>query len=142
MLDPASQQPEFVAPLVAFSEDLLFRLTVTDDDGATDEAVVTITVVDDVPDTTAPETIFSTQVKKIKGAERYTIVLQPNESATTFFRFSGQGVITTGGDTILSWQLYTEPVVIQLQKNGSGSLEFYSEDSAGNVEATQLEVLQ
>jgi hypothetical protein len=59
-----------------------------------------------------------------------------------FFRFTGQGVIIGGGTDTTSWQTYTEAVVVQLDKGGSGDFEFYAEDVAGNVEATQLEILQ
>ncbi len=97
---------------------------------------------DDGPDTTPPTTSLSSQLKKVKGAKKYTISLQADEPASVHFRFAGQGVITGGGADTTSWQPYTQAVVIQLDKGGSGDFEFYAEDAAGNVEATQLEILQ
>jgi hypothetical protein len=94
------------------------------------------------PGDSPPVTSFSTQIKRVKGSKRHTITLQPDEVATVFFRFTGQGVIIGGGTDTTSWQTYTEAVVVQLDKGGSGDFEFYAEDVAGNVEATQLEILQ
>jgi len=96
---------------------------------------------DDSPDTTPPATSFSTQIKRVKGAKKYTITLQPDEVATMYFRFTGQGVIIDGGTDTTTWQTYTQAVVVQLDKGGSGDFEFYAEDVAGNVEAIQLEIL-
>ncbi len=94
------------------------------------------------PGDSPPVTSFSTQIKRVKGSKRHTITLQPDEVATVFFRFTGQGVIIGGGTDTTSWQTYTQAVVVQLDKGGSGDFEFYAEDVAGNVEATQLEILQ
>jgi hypothetical protein len=135
-------QPGFVAPTLSVEEDLVFRLLVTDQQGLSDSATVTIRVLDDAPDTTPPVTTFVTQTRRVKGAKMHTITLQSNETATTYFRFIGQGVISAGGADTPSWQTYTQAVVIQLDKSGSGDFEFYSEDFAGNLESTQLEILQ
>ena len=89
-----------------------------------------------------PVTSFSTLVKKVKGASAHTVTLTVNEAATSYFRFSGQGTITSGGGNTANWQIYVDPVVIELEKKGSGYFEFYSEDVDGNVEATKLELLQ
>jgi len=142
LLTPTSQFSGFNAPLVDAREDLVVRLTVTDNKGASASATVTITVLDDAPDTTPPATSFSTRVKKVKGANRHSITLVPDETAATRFRFEGQGVITSGGVATSGWQSYTGPVVVQLEKNGSGDFGFYSEDVAGNAEVIQSEVLQ
>jgi YD repeat-containing protein len=138
----ATPQPGFVAPSLSVEEDLVFRLTVADQQGLSDSATVTIRVLDDAPDTTPPVTTFSTQTERVKGAKLDTITLQSNETATTYFRFIGQGVISAGGADTSSWQTYTQAVVIQLDKSGTGDFEFYSEDFAGNLESTQLEILQ
>ena len=137
-----TSQPEFVAPVVSVAEDLVFHLTVTDEQADSSSATVTITVLDDAPDTIPPTTSFSTRIKRVKGAKKYTITLQPDEVATTHFRFSGQGVITSGGADTTTWQIYTQAVVVQLDKGGAGDFEFYAGDVAGNVEAIQLEILQ
>ena len=89
-----------------------------------------------------PVTSFSTQVKKVKGVKTHTVTLAVNRAATSYFRFSGQGTIDSGGDSTANWQVYTGPVVIRLDKNGSGEFEFYSQDMDGNVEASKMEVLQ
>ena len=129
--------------MVIADEQLTFQLTVTDDQGATDSDSVNVTVQNIAgPDTTPPVTTFSTQRQMVQGKPKHTVTLTVNESATTYFRFNGQGTITAGGADTTAWQTYTVPVVVQLVKKGSGDFEFYSEDTAANVEATQLEVLQ
>ncbi len=101
-----------------------------------------MTVQNDGPDVVAPVTTFATQTKIVKGKQQHTVSLTVNEPATTYFRFSGQGAITGGGSATTNWQTYTVPVVILLDKNGSGTFDFYSEDVAANIEATRTEVLQ
>jgi probable HAF family extracellular repeat protein len=49
---------EFVAPMVAASEDLIFRIFVTDDDGATGSNTVTVTVNDIAPPPQSPNSNF------------------------------------------------------------------------------------
>jgi YD repeat-containing protein len=92
---------------------------------------------DDVPVTT-----FSLESRKVKGANRYTITLASDRAGSTYFRFAGQGVILSGGESSTEWQIYGQPVVIQMDKSGTGQFEFYSEDSEGNRELTRTEVLQ
>jgi hypothetical protein len=48
----------FTAPAVEVTQDLTFRLTVTDDDGATGSDTATITVTDTAPSNTAPSVII------------------------------------------------------------------------------------
>jgi YD repeat-containing protein len=97
---------------------------------------------DSGPDTTAPSTLFTADASRIKGTSRYDITLQADEPGQTFFRFSGQGRVVSGGQDNQDWQHYLAPVGIQLSKKGAGLFEFYSEDTAGNVETTQTENLQ
>jgi len=133
---------DFDAPFVTANEALAFQLTVTDDLGDTDSDSVTVTVQYNGPDVTPPVTTFSSQVKKVKGANEHTVTLTVNEPATTYFRFTGQGAITSGGLDATDWQVYVDPVVVSLDKNGTGTFDFYSEDTASNQEAVQTEVLQ
>ena len=93
-------------------------------------------------DTIAPVTGYSADLQRVKGAKLYTIVLGPDEPATTRYRFSGEGAVVDDSGPVGEWQVYHGPFDIQLEKSGSGLLEFYSEDLAGNVEQTQTEVLQ
>jgi hypothetical protein len=51
-------------------------------------------------------------------------------------------MILSGGESSTEWQIYGQPVVIQMDKSGTGQFEFYSEDSEGNRELTRTEVLQ
>ena len=140
--DPSIPGPGFVAPQVSASENLVLRLTVTDDDGASASDRVTITVLDDSPDTTPPITSFADTIRRVKGSNRHTIDLQASELATVHFRFSGQGVIAAGGANTSDWQVYVEPIEIRLDKKGAGSFDFFAQDLAGNVESTQTELLQ
>jgi hypothetical protein len=93
-------------------------------------------------DTTAPVTAYSADLQRVKGAKLYTIVLGPDEPATTRYRFSGEGIVVGDAGPVGAWDVYRGPFDIQLEKSGTGLVEFYSEDLAGNVEQTQLEVLQ
>ena len=95
-----------------------------------------------VPDVTPPVTAYSEDVTRVKGARLYTIVLDPDEPATTRYRFSGEGTVSDPAQPVGSWQVYSGPLDVQLDKSGTGVIEFYSEDLAGNVEETQTEVLQ
>jgi probable HAF family extracellular repeat protein len=49
---------EFVAPMVAVSEDLIFRITITDDDGATASSTVRVTVNDTSPSPSTSDSGF------------------------------------------------------------------------------------
>jgi YD repeat-containing protein len=94
------------------------------------------------PADASPVTTLSVQVQKVQGASRYTLSLSANAPAATWFRFSGQGAVEAGGVDTTGWQVYGEPVVIQLEKKGSGSFEYYSESADGLVEAAQTQVLR
>jgi hypothetical protein len=78
---------------------------------------------------------------KVKGAKRYTIELASNKPGITYFRFSGDGVVISGGDSSLAWQTYSAPVTIQMSKGGSGEFEFYSQDDDGHQEISRTEIL-
>ena len=77
-----------------------------------------------------------------KGNVFYDITLSVDEPATTPFRLSGQAHITAGGADSTAWQVYTGPISVAVDKNGTASFDYYSVDSAGNTEATKTEVLQ
>jgi len=94
--------------------------------------------IDEIP----PVTAYSADLQRVKGAKLYTIVLGPDEPSTTRYRFSGEGAVVSTAGPIGEWRVYSGPFDIQLDKSGSGILEFYSEDLAGNAEETQTEVLQ
>ncbi len=53
-----------------------------------------------------------------------TVALAANEPATTYYRVNGGG-----------WQTYTGPFAVTSE--GDNTVEFYSVDTAGNIEATQ-----
>jgi hypothetical protein len=93
------------------------------------------------PSQSGPVTMLSLEVTKVKGIARYTLSLEVDRVAETYFRFSGQGTIVSGGQPDDNWQTYTGPVVIQMDKRGSGAFEYYSEDSDGNRESSRTEVL-
>ena len=94
------------------------------------------------PDVTAPVTAYSADLRRVKGSKLYTIALGADEPATTRYRFSGAGALVGAAEPGAGWQVYSGPFDIQLDKSGTGLLEFYSEDLAGNVEETKTEVLQ
>jgi YD repeat-containing protein len=96
---------------------------------------------DSSEDLTPPVTAFSAETERLKGGIQYRVSLSTNEPAATLFRFTGQGTITAGGTDTGEWQPYQGPVSVQLQKRGEGVFEFYSRDTAGNVEAVREEVL-
>ena len=88
-----------------------------------------------------PVTTLSLAAGKVKGARRYTIELASNKPGITYFRFNGDGVVISGGDSSLAWQTYSAPVTIQMSKGGSGEFEFYSQDDDGNQEISRTEIL-
>ena len=129
--------PTFTAPATG---PLTFQLQVTDADGAiaTDTVTIQITV-----DSTPPVTSFSSAFSRVKGVKYFDITLSTDEPVTTYFRLMGEGTVISGGSSSTDWQAYVGPVTVQLEKGkSSASFEYYSVDTAGNQEATQLEVLQ
>jgi len=50
--------------------------------------------------------------------------------------------VDSGSENSINWQTYAGPVGIILNKNGSMNFEYYSVDTAGNTEATKLQVLK
>jgi len=93
------------------------------------------------PANTAPVTAISLTKKKVKGATRYALFLVSDRPGITYYRFTGDGVIASGGETSGAWQVYSGQLIIQMEKGGAGALDFYSEDSQGNREITRTEVL-
>jgi hypothetical protein len=93
------------------------------------------------PADTAPVTAISLTKKKVKGATRYTLSLVSDKPGITYYRFTGDGVIASGGETSDAWQVYSGQLIIQMEKGGAGALDFYSEDSQGNREITRTELL-
>jgi hypothetical protein len=94
------------------------------------------------PGSGTPVTSYQGISGKSKGVTSYTITLAPSEPAITWFRLAGQGAVVTGGVNVSTWQTYSAEVVIQLDKKGSATFEYYSEDVDGNIEAVNTEVLQ
>ena len=93
------------------------------------------------PADTAPVTAISLTKKKVKGATRYTLSLVSDKPGITYYRFTGDGVIASGGEAGAAWQAYSGQLIIQMEKGGAGALDFYSEDLQGNREITRTEVL-
>jgi hypothetical protein len=58
------------------------------------------------------------------------------------FRLTRQGTVSGGGSNTTAWQIYSGPVTVELAKNGTANFDYYSDDTAGNVETTRTEVLQ
>ena len=88
-----------------------------------------------------PVTTLALSTGKFKGARRYTIELVSNKPGTTHFRFVGDGVLVSGGDSSAAWQMYSAPVTIQMDKGGAGEFEFYSQDDEGKQEIIKTEIL-
>lgn len=119
---------------------LTFELRVTDNNGAiaTDQIALTI-----VSDTIAPVTTLQSTRYKSKGKTYFDLTLTPNESASSYFRVTGDGNVTAGGSDTTAWQTYTDPITVKLAGNSAiVTFEYYSEDTAGNTEVTQQEILQ
>jgi YD repeat-containing protein len=119
---------------------LTFELRVTDNNGAiaTDQIALTI-----VSDTIAPVTTLQSTRYKSKGKTYFDLTLTPNEAASSYFRVTGEGNVTVGGSDTTAWQTYTVPVTVKLAGNSAiATFEYYSEDTAGNTEVTQQEILQ
>ena len=119
---------------------LTFELRVTDNNGAiaTDQIALTI-----VSDAIAPVTTLQSTRYKSKGKTYFDLTLTPNESATSYFRVTGEGNVTVGGSDTTAWQTYTVPITVKLAGNNAiATFEYYSEDTAGNTAVTQQEILQ
>jgi len=130
----------FVTNGLVGGEILTFELTVIDNNGAvaTDQVALTM-----VADTLAPITTVQSTRYKSKGKTYFDLTLTPNESATSYFRVTGEGNVTAGGSDTTAWQTYTVPVTVKLAGNNAiATFEYYSEDIAGNTEVTQQEILQ
>jgi len=134
----------FTAPDVTSIEQLIFRLTVTDGAGqeGSDEVQVTVVPPGGSADITPPATTGRFVRSTAKGIAYFDITLTANEPATTHFRLTGGAQVITGGSATTDWQSYTGAIQVQLNKNGTGQFDYYSVDTAGNVEATHTEVLQ
>jgi len=140
--DPTLAMPSFTAPLVTLDTLLGFDLTVTDDQGATGSDAVVITVQDAV-DLTPPVTTASLTRTAVKGAAVYDIDFTVDEPATTWFRVTGEGTITSGGANTTAWQIYGGTTIhVDIAKRGTANLDYYSIDTVGNQEAIRTEVLQ
>ena len=111
--DPAISRPEFITPEVDRDTHLTFKLTVTDDDGDTDDAYVTITVkaVPNVPPTADA------------GTNRQ--IVEPDGTVT----LDGSGSDDPdGGTPTYSWSQKTGPTV-GLSSNSAESPTFTAPDS-------------
>ncbi|HET8731168.1 MAG TPA: PKD domain-containing protein [Moraxellaceae bacterium] len=93
-----------------------------------------------VQDTTPPVTTSTLTKYKSGGANYIDITLSVNEPSTTYFRVSGGAVITAGGAANSNWQTYTGKVTVKL--TGTGTLDYYSVDTANNTETTHTVTLQ
>jgi len=121
-------------------EVLTFELRVTDNNGAIASDQIALTIVSDA---IAPVTTLQSTRYKSKGKTYFDLTLTPNESATSYFRVTGEGNVTAGGSDSTDWQTYTVPVTVKLAGNSAiATFEYYSEDTAGNTEVTQQEILQ
>ncbi|MGQ9424741.1 PKD domain-containing protein [Gilvimarinus sp. F26214L] len=143
-LNTTGAQASFTAPTISGTQALTFKLEAIDEWGglASDEVSVTVWDGTTPQDSTAPVTTYTGTRRASKGSVSFDITLSSNEPGTTYFRFSGQGSIGSGGTGTPDWQPYTNPVTINLDKKGVVTFEYYSIDDAGNQEATQQEVLQ
>ena len=111
--DTAISRPEFTTPEVDRDTHLTFKLTVTDDDGDTDDAYVTITVkaVPNVPPTADA------------GTNRQ--IVEPGDTVT----LDGSGSDDPdGGTPTYSWSQKTGPTVV-LSSNSAESPTFTAPDS-------------
>jgi hypothetical protein len=135
----------FTAPTVTVDTALQFQLTVMDDGYATDrdQVVVGVFPPGGSTDVTPPVTTITTVKNRAKGKTDYDVTLASNEPGLTFFRVTGDGTITSGGENTTDLQEYSGAINIALTKGGNGvTFEYYSRDLAGNEEVIQTEVLQ
>jgi hypothetical protein len=133
----------FTSPTVTQNTVLRFTLTVTDNVGKSGADEVMITV--QPPgggDTTPPVTTGAFTRTTSKGKAYYAITLSVSEPATRHFRLTGQAHVTAGGADSTTWQVYTRPISVAVDKNGTANFEYYSTDTSGNQETTHTEVLQ
>jgi serine protease len=131
----------FVTPTVVSDTELLFRLVITDDFGASAQDDTVVTVLSG-PDTISPTTSASTQVVKVKGVTNYDVQLAPDEPAITFFKVTGDGTIVSGGENGSSYQVYGGPIRVEITvRNSFAVLEYYSVDAAGNEESAKTAIL-
>lgn len=136
-------QPSFTAPQVTGDQALTFQLVVTDDGGAQGSDTAVVTVHDLDPDVTPPVTTLTKTRTVSHKIASFSLTLAISEPATRYFRVTGQGSVTGGGASTTSWQTYSGPVSVKLNSSTStASFDYYSVDTAGNVEATRTEVLQ
>jgi len=135
---------DFTAPAVTQNTLLQFELTVTDDvsQTGTDSVDITVQPVGGGGDTTPPVTTSTFDRTTSKGRVYYDITLSADEPATTHFRLTGQAHITAGGADSTAWQVYTGPISVAVDKNGTANFDYYSVDTSNNTESTHTEVLQ
>jgi hypothetical protein len=122
---------------------LSFELNVIDEQGEIASDTVNVTVLaSGTQDAYPPETQISAISYSKKGNRYYEVELSVNEIASTWFRLSGQGVITSGGTDSAGWQPYAGVVTVALSRKGSATFEYYSVDASGNEESPQMLMLQ
>jgi hypothetical protein len=93
-------------------------------------------------DTVPPITTATVDRGTYRGTPYFDITRVVNEPAVTWFMFTGDGTITTGGINTSAWQVYIGPIHIDGVKKGTANFDFYSEDTAGNQETIRTEVLE
>ncbi|MGH8509906.1 MAG: PKD domain-containing protein [Gammaproteobacteria bacterium] len=127
----SAEQPSFTAPYVAADTPFVFALTVSDPFGLTSaEDTVTITVKPcgyDPPGHLRP----GDPQKPVT----YTLSLNANEPASTYFRLTGAASFTAGAIASTAWQIASGQLTIAV--TGAARLEYSSIDAAGNSEALQ-----
>lgn len=133
------QQISFTAPDVQLHvpEVLTFRVIVTDDAGNTDSDTVKVTVYE--PDFDPPITTANVSTYTDKGSTRYNYTLTANEPATKYFRVIG--ALLANGTDAQQWQVYSGTFIFWKKKKDDVTVEYYSVDTAGNIETTIVENL-
>lgn len=93
----------FIAPAIAVTEDLLFRLTVTDDDGATGSDIITVTVkhIDPPPPPPPPLSNFY-PLGDLPGGDVYSTATGVSDDGSVLVGFSG--VTDQGGGSVEAFQ--------------------------------------
>jgi hypothetical protein len=119
----------FTAPTVTVDTALQFQLTVMDDGYATDrdQVVVGVFPPGGSTDVTPPVTTITTVKNRAKGKTDYDVTLASNEPGLTFFKVTGDGTITSGGENTTDLQEYSGTINIALTKGGNGvTFEYYT----------------
>jgi len=131
----------FIAPMVAASEDLVFRVTVTDDDGATGSDTVSVSVIDMNPPPPPPTGSNFIPLGDLPGGDFNSSATGVSDDGTVV---AGNGTPASGGGAF-RWTAATGPVALgglpgrttaeAVSADGATVVGWFQAVSLGRIEA-------